>query len=308
MTTEMTIVDDNETTGMFPIAQAQSLPLQAALAGALLDKRLSTARAFPRSVARFKAEAKSLLAEDLETARAAEYAKPVGGGMVRGASVRLAELAAMCWGNLEVEVSSVEVGEKQVTVRAIAWDLQRNYRQEAVAVTTIVDKGGRRYKDSMVETAILATASKAKRNAILSVIPRAFINDLLGHARAVARGEEKPLEQLRQESLDYFARAYRVQVEQVCAMLGVAGPEDITEEQIDTLRAIANSLKSGEATPEEFFPPPAPQDRLERLRRATNREPEPTPATGARTGRRRQVETPDSGAIPQSDTNGNAVE
>jgi hypothetical protein len=47
-----------------------------ALAAAVLDKRIATARNWPRSVSKFKQEAIALLQEDIETARSAEYSKP----------------------------------------------------------------------------------------------------------------------------------------------------------------------------------------------------------------------------------------
>ncbi len=220
---------------------------------AMADKRISTARLYPRSIARFKQEASDLLKEDVETARSAEYAKPVGVGTVKGPSVRLAELAAMCWGNLEIEVSEPVVNDNSVFVKATAWDLQRNYRQDGTATTSILDKNGKRYKASMIETACAATAAKAKRNAIMAVIPRAYITDLLQVAKQVASGHEKPLEQRRIDLLDFFARTYKVQPEQIFTLIGVDGMDSITGEHLDELRAVATALKDGDAKVEELF-------------------------------------------------------
>lgn len=222
----------------------------------LADKRIATARMYPRAISRFKREAAQLLREDVETARSAEYAKPVGGGTVRGPSIRLAELAAMCWGNLEVEVSEPIVGDKNVVVKATAWDLERNYRQDGMASMSIIDKHGKRYPNHMIETTAAATASKAKRNAILAVIPRAYIQDLLQVAKEVANGNAKPLEQQRVEVLDYFARTHKVQPEQVFEFLGIQGIDDIDDEAIDTLRGVVTAIKEG-STLDEFFRPVA---------------------------------------------------
>jgi hypothetical protein len=255
MSRELTTIEDDEATGFGGgiLAQAPTAALAVQLAAAVLDKRIATARTYPRSIAMFKKEAASLLKEDVETARSAEYAKPVGKGVVRGASVRMAELAAMCWRNLDVEVHEPIVGDKSVSVKAVAWDLERNYRQEAVVTTSILGRDGRRYPAHLVETAALATASKAKRNAILSVIPRAFIQDLLEQARKVASENEKPLDQLRLDMLDYFARAHKVNPEQVFALLEVPGIDDITEDHIATLRGIVTAIKQ-EGTPiTDFF-------------------------------------------------------
>lgn len=232
---------------------AHSTPNQAIqLAAAVLDKRIATARNFPRSIARFKSEATALLQSDLETARSAEYSKPVGGGSVRGPSVRLSELAAMCWTNIEVAIDEPIVGEKSVTVQAFAWDLERNIRMPGIASTSILNKEGGRYPQHLIETTIAATAAKARRNAVLAVIPKAYITDLLEAAKAVAKANQKPLEEQRKDMLDYFARSHKVDSAQVFAYLSVAGADDITPDHIDELRAVATAIQEGESA-EGYF-------------------------------------------------------
>lgn len=223
-----------------------------ALAAAVLDKRIITAMQFPRSVARFKAEAKELLSQDIETARSAEYSKPVGGGKVSGPSVRLTEIACMCWRNIEVEVQEPIIGDKSVTVQAFAWDLERNIRVPGIATTSIVKSDGSRYPQHMVETAVVATAAKARRNAVMAVIPRAYINDILGYAKEVALKNRQPLEEVRATILQHFARAYKVEASQLYEYLNVAGIDDITYEHIDELRAVAEAIKEGEK-PDTYF-------------------------------------------------------
>lgn len=248
----ITIIEDNESSlGTF-MAQGTATSQAIQLAAAVLDKRIATARSFPRSVARFKKEAIALLQEDLETAASAEYAKPVGGGTVKGASVRLAELAAMCWGNLELEVGEPIIGEKNVTVIAKAWDLERNYSAPGMATTSILTKNGHRYAPHMVETAALATASKARRNAILAVIPKSYITDLLNAAKDVTNKNQPTLEKRRADLLEFFARSYKVQREQIFEFLGVAGIDDITTEHLDEMRAVATAIKEGEPV-DAFF-------------------------------------------------------
>jgi hypothetical protein len=223
-----------------------------ALAGAVLDKRIATARQWPRSISRFKQEAIGLLQNDIDTAMSAEYSKPVGGGSVRGPSVRLAELACLCWGNIEVEIAEPIVSEVSVTVTAYAWDLEKNIRVPGIATASILTKAGARYPQHMVETTVIAVASKARRNAILAAIPRTYINDLLEAAKEVASKHSKPLEQVRSEMAAFFARSYNVQLEQLLEYLQVKGLEDITTENVEELRAVVAALKEGES-PEAYF-------------------------------------------------------
>jgi hypothetical protein len=224
------------------------------LAAAMADKRISTARLYPRSIATFKRRAMDALSEDIETARSAEYAKPQGGGFVRGPSIRLAELAAMFWGNLEVEVAEPVVSDRSVSVTASAYDLQNNYRQESLATVSIIGKTGQRFPGHLIETLILATAAKAKRNAILAVIPRSYVNDLLEHAKGVATKNAPSLEETRGKMIEMFARKYKVSADQLCTLVDVRGIDDMASEHLDTIRGVWTALSEG-GTVSEFFAP-----------------------------------------------------
>lgn len=239
----MTIAEDHEgVTGMMRSA-SQSTQLQTMIA--MIDKKIATARAFPRSVARFKEEASELLREDVETARSAKYKKPVGSGYVEGPSVRLAEIAALCWTNIEIKLGDPVVGDKSVSVVATCWDLQKNTTQDGMASASIVGKNGR-YPQHMIDTTIMATAAKARRNAILNIIPRAFINDLLDVAKKVADGNQPPLDKRRKDAIDFFARTYKVTAEMICETLSISGVDDIGDAELDTLTGILTALKEGD--------------------------------------------------------------
>jgi hypothetical protein len=247
---EMTTTEPKERQMIQPLNAGTTQAV--ALAAAVLDKRIATAKQWPRSISTFKNEAKTLLHEDVETARSAEYSKPVGGGKVTGPSVRLAEIAALCWRNIEVEISDPVITENSVTVQAFAWDMERNIRMPGMATTSILTKEGKRYVQHMVETATIATAAKARRNAILSVIPRAYINDLLEIAKEVAKANRPPLEKVRQDMLAYFERTHRVTAEQVFAYLDIKGTDEVSYEHLDELRTVMEAIKEGES-PEVYF-------------------------------------------------------
>lgn len=226
------------------------------LAAAILDTRIATAKQFPRSISRFKSECRSLLTEDVETARSAEYAKPVGGGTVRGPSIRLLELAGMCWGNLELTIDDPIVNERSVTVTASAWDLERNYRAPGIATSSILTKFGVRYPQHLIETTIAACASKARRNAIAAVIPKAYVNYLLGEAKEVARANAKPISERRIDAIGYFQRS-GVSLEQILSELKIIGQDDIGEDQLDELNAIRIAIRDEGGKAADFFPPPS---------------------------------------------------
>ncbi|MBL8867139.1 MAG: hypothetical protein JNK93_16410, partial [Planctomycetia bacterium] len=86
----------------------------------------------------------------------------------------------------------------------------------------------------------------------LAVIPKSYITDLLNAAKEVANKHKEPLEKTRSKMLDAFARTYKVQPEQVFALLEVGGIDDIAESHIEELRAIFTAIKEGEPV-EAFF-------------------------------------------------------
>lgn len=252
-----TFVEYADGTAAITATTAQAI----ALAGAVLDKKIATAKQWPRSVSAFKDEAISLLQSDIETARSAKYSKPVGAGTVTGPSVRLAEIAAYCWGNLEIKIDEPVISETSVTVTAHVWDLQRNASFAGIASTSIIDKTGKRYKQNMIDNVIMSTASKARRNAIHIAIPRAYINELLAAADEVALKHQKPLNVVRVEMLEFFKRTYRILEQQVFDYLKVQGVDDIEQKHIDELRAVVTAIKDGEPV-EDYFGTPKTKSQL----------------------------------------------
>lgn len=303
MSTEaMTIIEDADAT-LGRMARQNDVAMSTALQAMsmMIDRRISTARQFPRSVARFKREAEALLCEDIETAKSAEYAKPVGGGYVRGPSVRLAEIALLCWGNVEVEMSEPTVTDKSVSVKASAYDLERNTRQEAIVTTSILNKHGQRYPQHMIETTAMATAAKARRNAIQLVIPRAYINDLLRVAKAVAEKHSPSLEDTRAKLVETFARNWKITPEQICEALNIQGIDDIRQDELDMLRGIFTSIKDEGASPSDFFKVAATSKAQQVKAKLENRKPKeeakekPAESSGALPG----MESTNTDAIKQ---------
>jgi hypothetical protein len=62
-------------------------------------------------------------------AEAAMYAYPKGGAKVDGPTIRLAEVLAQCWGNIDFGIKELEQRHGESTVLAYAWDLETNERR-----------------------------------------------------------------------------------------------------------------------------------------------------------------------------------
>lgn len=217
---------------------------------ASFDVQVATAKRYPRSVVLFKRAALEMATMDEDTAGSMFYAIPRAGKTIEGPSVRLAEVVAVCWGNLRCRARTADEGEKMVTAVGDAWDLQSNYAQSIEVTRKIVDKNGRRFSDDMVNTTKLAAVAIAKRSAIFAVVPMAYIRPIYMEAQVVAVGKALTMDQRRAKAVEFFTKLGMKEPE-LFKLLGIKGSEDLTLERIVTLRGFATALKDGETSLDE---------------------------------------------------------
>lgn len=245
------------------------------LARAEIDMQVATARAYPRSVARVMKRITELATLDEETAQECCYAlvrrkkgqraqdeenKPI-----EGPSVRLAELAAQAWGNARIDarVISVNRQEKYVEAEGVFHDLETNMATRSVVRRRISTTAGFLFSDDMIVVTGNAACAIAKRNAILSGIPRGIYRPGYAAARGVIAGTIQTLGENRAKVYKAFA-AYGVTPVQIHELLSVGGEADVGLDHIALLRATFASLKSGEVTVAEVFA----KDRVEGVKDA----------------------------------------
>lgn len=207
-------------------------------------------------------------------ARAAEYAKPIGDGKVRGPSIRFAEEALRIWGNVAVDVSAIQEDETKRRIRITATDLETNttYATESTMAKTVERRSLRPGQESFgqrvnskgeVTYVVLATedelltktnaaASKMIRGNGLRLIPADIRDEAMATCRAIAHAEDA-----RDPS------AARKAVADAFAPLGVM-PSDLKEylghaleqsapAELDELRAFYTAIKEGEVTWQEIM-------------------------------------------------------
>mgnify|MGYP001604128020 FL=1 len=225
-------------------------------ADAMVDGQVAMAKKYPRSVARFRKEAESLATLDEETAGECMYALPRSGKTIEGPSARFAEILLYAWGNCRGDAEVIEEGSTHVIAQGTFYDLERNIAVRKKVKRRITDKLNRRYNDDMIGVTGNAAISIALRNAIFAGIPKAIWKAIYLKARLASIGKAGTLTQARQKMLEHFGKM-GVPAEKVFAVLGVEGIEDVKEDQLVTLRGLANAIKDGEATVEETFSPRA---------------------------------------------------
>lgn len=149
------------------------------------NAHLQRAAEAPRDPLRQIREIQKMATADVETAEACFYERQIGKDMVRGPSVRLAELVAWYWGNLRVDTRTLPPTRTEAVARALVVDLERNNVISHESRRSIVGKRGR-FPDSLITTTGQAAASVAFREAIFKAVPRVLIDPIWQACRDLA--------------------------------------------------------------------------------------------------------------------------
>lgn len=215
-----------------------------------LDVSIVTAKQYPRHLPTVLNKIQTYATMDTETAEDCFYVLRRGGSTIEGLSIRMAEIIAASWGNLRVQVRIIANDGKAITAQAGCHDLESNVAMVTEVKRRITDKYGRTYSDDMQTVTGNAALSIARRNAILSVVPKAVTKKIIAEVKRVAMGQALDLETSRQNLIDYFAKLGASE-EMVLHYLGITKREEIDKEMVFELRGLANAIKEGTSTTEE---------------------------------------------------------
>jgi len=223
---------------------------------ATIDTQISTARAYPRNVKRSVENSIAIVTLDSETASTCTYSLPRGGKPITGPTVHLAKILAQNWGNLRCEAKVVEIGHKQITSQAVAFDLENNLAIKVEVKRSIMDKNGKRYSDDMVTVTGNAANAIALRNAILSVIPKAIVDKVYNEAKHTITGDLSDKTKLiakRKKVMDGFIETYGLAEKEVLNAIGKSAIDHITQDDLVVLIGIGQAIKDGDTTVQEAF-------------------------------------------------------
>lgn len=218
-----------------------------------LQVQIEAAQRRPRMIKRFMQQATALATHNSRIAESCFYRLSRGGKLIEGPSVRLAEIAATAWGNLTVGARIISEDDKTVTAQGVARDLETNMAMSVEVSRRITDKRGRKFSDDMIIVTKNAACAIAYRNAVLKVIPAAFLEDVLEQAQRVALGEGEDTETRVARAMKLFGE-FGVQPGQVLAAVDKSAVAEITPDDLLTLIGLYNAIKGGDTTVEEAFP------------------------------------------------------
>ena len=225
-----------------------------------VDMQIATAKRYPRDYSVVKRKMVSLATLDEETAQSCFYNLSRQGKAIQGPSVRLAEIAASCFGNMRAAAQVVDNDGKTITARGICHDLESNSCFAVEVKRRITDKHGRTYSDDMQVVTGNAACAIALRNAIFKTVPFALIKPVYERAKQVAVGTIQTLTERRTNMLKAFA-ALGVNEGRILAAVGKPGIEDIGLAELETLIGLHTAIKDGDQNIDDAFPavPSKPQ-------------------------------------------------
>lgn len=223
-----------------------------------VNSQVSTARAYPRSMQTFRKKLEMLVTKDPDTAASMMYALPRGkdddgrAKTIEGPSARFAEALASAWGNLRIEARPIAEGDRTITSRGTAWDMESNVAIAFEVSRRITGRSGKRFNDDMISVTANAAGSIALRNAVLKVVPKSEWEPFYQMARRAAIGDAKTLVARRKTALEMLMK-FGAANDVVLAHLGKASIDDIDLDDLAALRGLVTALKEGDITVENAF-------------------------------------------------------
>ena len=231
--------------------------LPARIDHAEIDLQIATAHRYPRDVVKAKLKMQSIATMDPDTAASCFYTLPRGGKAIQGPSIRMAEIALGCWGNLRAatRITSVDLGANPtVEIEAAIHDLESNVAIRMSKRRRITKKKAKDAPDEDdINLAANAGSAIALRDAVFKIVPRSVVLPVLEQAKLVAAGDAKSLAQ-RRDAVVKRLEVLGVLRAKIFAAVGAKTIEDIDLEKLGTLIGLGTAIRDGAITIDEAFP------------------------------------------------------
>lgn len=233
--------------GMIAVAQSRAAQeVQAAMVVAKKFPRNEEA-AFARVLRACKRKA---------LAEGAIYAYPRGGQTVEGPSIRMAEVLAQNWGNIDFGIIELEQRDGESVVMSYAWDLETNTRQTKVFQVTHerhTKHGVTRLTDPRdIYEMVANQGARRLRACILGVIPGDVVEAAVAECERTLNGDNsEPLIDRVRKMVSMFAEI-GVTPEMIEARLRHK-LSATTATEVVNLGKVYKSIRDGMAKPTDFF-------------------------------------------------------
>lgn len=239
-----------------------------------IDIQIATAKRYPRNIEQAKNRIMELATQDKDIAyncfyhlERTENKKDEHGQwrevkvVIEGLSVRMAEIIATCWGNLRCASRIIGNDGKMITAQGVCHDLETNVAVSVENKRSITYSSGKTYSQDMQVVTGNAASSIAFRNAVLKVVPKVVIGDIIMNIQSKAR------EQINQRGIpdqwrDCVAAFQKIGVKEdmLLEWLGDGRTRaDIVADDIMRLGGVYTAINEGTTTVAETFVKPKEQ-------------------------------------------------
>lgn len=239
-----------------------------------IDIQIATARRFPRNIEQAKKRIVMLATQDKNIAYNCFYHLErketkqdengqwrEGKTVIEGLSVRMAEIIATSWGNMRCAARIIGNDGKVITAQGVCHDLETNVAISVENKRSIVNKQGKTYSQDMQVVTGNAAAAIAFRNAVLKVVPKVVLGDVMEAIQNKAR-EEIRKRGVPEQWRDCVAAFQKLGVkeDELLAWLGDGRTRaDIVEDDIMRLGGVYTAINEGTTTVAECFKQPKEQ-------------------------------------------------
>lgn len=200
-----------------------------------------------------------------ELAQAAQYEYPKGDTVVKGPSIRLVEVLARHWGNLDFGVNEIEAQDGSTLIKAFAWDLESNVYDEKtfnVKHERSTKFGTKKLTDERdIYEMVANKGARRKRACLLSVLPGWYVDAAVEEcdktlAQTLTQG--KSMEEVRAAAVAAF-QEFQITPEQIAAKLG-KDVDKLSQGDVVKLRHLYSAIKDGFIKPADAFGFASPED------------------------------------------------
>lgn len=190
-------------------------------------------------------------------ARSATYSYKRGNAVISDASIRLAEVMAQTYGNLDFGVRELERRTGLSICESYCWDMQTNVKQKKVFEVPHEMKANgviKKLNDPRDIYELVANqGARRLRACILGIIPADFKEGALNQVKlTISNPKDRPVGDIIREMVVAFKTSFQVTQEMIEEKLGHPVGE-MTRDELFDFQGIFNALKDGQSKRSDWF-------------------------------------------------------
>lgn len=200
-----------------------------------------------------------------ELAESAQYEFPKGDSVVKGPSIRLVEVLARHWGNIDSGVNEIEANDGSTMIKAYAWDLETNVSDEktfSVKHERTTKRGSYKLTDERdIYEMVANKGARRKRACLLAVMPGWYVDAAVDACEETLKRsltDGKSMDEVRESIVAAFTE-FGITPEQIAAKLGKE-VDKLSKNDVVKLRHLYAAIKDGFVKPNDAFGTASPED------------------------------------------------